>query len=83
MRRITEATKIAALALIMGVSFVIALVGLSIQIAWAGQPVGQDGGWVGDVSAGVYATAMVATFVFVAAKQQAGRRRRHHRSDAH
>jgi hypothetical protein len=42
---------------------------MGVHIAWLGQPVGKDGAWVGDVSAGVFTAAMVATFVFAAFKQ--------------
>ncbi len=52
-------------------SFLIAVAGMCIQIAWLGQPVGREAGWVGDISAGVYTVAMIVTFGIAAAKQDA------------
>ena len=69
MPRMSDTNKFMTLAAILAVSFVIAIVGMGVHIAWLGQPVGKEGGWVGDVSAGVFTAAMIATFVFAAFKQ--------------
>ena len=69
MPRMSETDKFIALVGVVAVSLVIAVLGLGVHIAWLGQPVGKDGAWVGDVSAGVFTAAMVATFVFAAFRQ--------------
>jgi hypothetical protein len=75
MRRLSDATTVTLLMGVMAVSLAIAVVGLCIQIGWVGRPVGSEGGWVGDVSAGVYGVALVATFVLTTIKQDARRRK--------
>lgn len=70
----SETNKFIALAGVLAVSLVIAVLGMFAHIVWLGQPVGKDGGWVGDVSAGVYTAAMVATFAFAAFKQRTANR---------
>jgi len=69
MPQMSDTNKFLALVGVLAVSLVIAIVGMGVHIAWLGQPVGKDGAWVGDVSAGVFTAAMVATFVFAAFKQ--------------
>jgi hypothetical protein len=56
---------------IIGVSLLVSLTGLSLQLAWIGQPLGAEGGTVGDVSAGVFLAAGVAAFIFAARTQDA------------
>jgi len=70
----SETNKFIALAGVLALSLVIAVVGLGVHIAWLGQPAGKDGGWVGDVSAGVFTATMVATFAFAAFKQSTANR---------
>jgi hypothetical protein len=66
---------ITALVGVMAVALAIAVIGLCLQIAWVGQPVGNDGAWVGDVSAGFYSTALIATFVLAVVKRETPPRR--------
>ena len=69
MSRLSDPHKFLALVGVLAASLVIAVIGMGVHIAWLGQPAGKDGGWVGDVSAGVFTAAMVATFVFAAFRQ--------------
>lgn len=69
MLRISESTIFRSLVGLLTASFLVALAGLCVQIAWLGQPIGWEAGWVGDISATVYTAAMILTFVFAAARQ--------------
>jgi hypothetical protein len=50
-------------------SMIAAVAGMSVQLAWVGQPLGSEGGTVGDVSTGIFLVSCVATFVFAARTQ--------------
>ena len=69
MSQISESTMFKSLMGLLMASFLIALVGMCIHIAWLGQPAGREAGWVGDISAGVYTAAMILTFGLAAARQ--------------
>lgn len=69
MQRPSDTTKFTALVGVLTVSFLVALVGMCIQIAWIGKPTGREAGWVGDISAGIYTAAMIVTFALAAARQ--------------
>ncbi len=70
MPRFSDAAKFTALIGVLTASFLIALAGMCIHIAWLGQPTGREAGWVGDISAAVYTAAMIVTFGLAAARQE-------------
>jgi hypothetical protein len=56
---------------LLGVSLLIAITGMSLQLAWIGKPLGSEGGTIGDISTGVFLAAGIASFIFAVCTQDA------------
>jgi hypothetical protein len=54
---------------LVGVSLLLALTGLSVQLAWIGKPLGAEGAEIGGISTGFFVASSLAAFIFAARNQ--------------